>query len=559
MDPVLIANEAVNSRTKQNKPDILCKLDIEKTYDHVNWKYLMKILESMGFGQKWMNWIMFCISTINFYVLINGLPAGFFSSQRGLRQGFDVLRDGAESLEVTHLQYADDTLIFCGAEEEQLKYVRVILVLFEGVSGLHINRWKSFMYPINEVNNMSYIASILGGVVATLPTTYLGMPLGAKSKFIEIWNGVIEKCEKKLARWKTQYLSMGGRLTLINSVLNALPIYMMSLFPIPTRVIKKLDRIRRNFLWQGNNEKKRFHLVKWESVVTGKKNDGLGIKNLIFQSEALRMKWLWRYLFEDQLMWKRVVGAKYEAEDSWMTKDVSSLYEAEEDALWWKGSIKGIFKVGAAYRVFLSLKDISWAMPRRITEALKSWEEAGVLAKNRTRWRIIPASIWWATWKERNSRCFESVENTSMSTVTCLRQRLLTCSSGVVPTKKLRLDETSSDLDRISLLGGYAIHVVQHYSTLTAGQKTPSLEWTAIFGHDSEDCPFGRILPVVEHYSTLAAGQGISSLEWTATFRHDSEGTRYETDTDLVHGIDAVGWTEPVEGLLLDNNLDDAH
>ncbi|WMV22162.1 hypothetical protein MTR67_015547 [Solanum verrucosum] len=449
MDAVLIANEAVDSSTKQKKPGILCTLDIEKAYDHVNWKYLMKILERMGFGQKWMNWIMFCISTINFYVLINGLPAGFFSSQRGLRQGFDVSRDGAESLEVTHLQYVDDTLIFCGAEEEQLKYLRVILVLFEGVSGLHINWRKSFMYPINEVNNMSYIASILGGVVGTLPTTYLGMPLGAKSKSIEIWNGVIEKCEKKLARWKTQYLSMGGRLTLINSVLNALPTYMMSLFPIPARVIKKLDRIRRNFLWQGNNEKKRFHLVKWESVVTGKKNGGLGIKNLIFQSEALRMKWLWRYSFEDQLMWKRVVGAKYEAEDSWMTKDVTSPYgvslwrsirelweevklnskvkvgngnktkfwkdkwhesgnlellfpdiynlvlsqqrtiaeiwttqgwnfqfrrhlndwevmrvaeflnivgnfnglQAEEDALWWKGSSKGIFKVGATYRL----------------------------------------------------------------------------------------------------------------------------------------------------------------------------------------------------------------
>ncbi|WMV34452.1 hypothetical protein MTR67_027837 [Solanum verrucosum] len=433
MDPVLIANEAVNSRTKQNKPDILCKLDIEKTYDHVNWKYLMKILESMGFGQKWMNWIMFCIPTINFYVLINGLPAGFFSSQRGLRQS-DPLSPFLFLINMKGLN-----------KEEQLKYVRVILVLFEGVSGLHINRWKSFMYPINEVNNMSYIALILGGVVATLPTTYLGMPLGAKSKFIEIWNGVIEKCEKKLARWKTQYLSMGGRLTLINSVLNALPIYMMSLFPIPTRVIKKLDRIRRNFLWQGNNEKKRFHLVKWESVVTGKKNDGLGIKNLIFQSEALRMKWLWRYLFEDQLMWKRVVGAKYEAEDSWMTKDVSSLYEG-------------------------------WNFKFR--RHLNDWE--------------------------------------------------------VMRVAKF-------------------LNIIGNFNGLQAEED--ALWWKGSI----KDCPFGRILPVVEHYSTLAAGQGISSLEWTATFRHDSEGTRYETDTDLVHGIDAVGWTEPVEGLLLDNNLDDAH
>ncbi|WMV30141.1 hypothetical protein MTR67_023526 [Solanum verrucosum] len=104
------------------------------------------------------------------------------------------------------------------------------------------------------------------------------MPLGAKSKSLEIWNGVIEKCEKKLARWKTQYLSRGERLTLINSVLDALPTYMPSLFPIPPGITKRLDSIRRKFLWQGNKENRGFHLVKWNSVTTGKKNGGLGNK-----------------------------------------------------------------------------------------------------------------------------------------------------------------------------------------------------------------------------------------------------------------------------------------
>ncbi|KAG5585379.1 hypothetical protein H5410_045813 [Solanum commersonii] len=190
------------SFNNQKKPGVLCKLDIERAYDHVNWKYVMKMLNLIG-------WI----------------------------RGFDVAREGTESLEVTHLQYADDTLIFCDAEEEQLKYLRVILYLFEGISGLHINWRKSMMYPINEVNNMSCLASILGGEIGVLPTIYLGMPLGAKSKSIDIWNSVIEKCEKKLAKWKFQYLSKGGRLTLINSVLDALPTYMMSLFPISPGVI----------------------------------------------------------------------------------------------------------------------------------------------------------------------------------------------------------------------------------------------------------------------------------------------------------------------------------
>ncbi|WMV19154.1 hypothetical protein MTR67_012539 [Solanum verrucosum] len=59
-------------------------------------------------------------------------------------------------------------------------------------------------------------------------------------------------------------------------------------------------------------------------------------------------------------------------------------------------------------------------MPGKITVALTSWEHAGLLAKNRGRWRIVPTSIWWTIWKERNSRCFESIENS-------MRQIKLNC------------------------------------------------------------------------------------------------------------------------------------
>lgn len=72
----------------------------------------------------------------------------------GWIRGFDVARTGSDRMEITHLQYADDTLIFCDAEEVQLKFLKIILVIFAGVSGLHINWRKNFLYPVYKVDNM---------------------------------------------------------------------------------------------------------------------------------------------------------------------------------------------------------------------------------------------------------------------------------------------------------------------------------------------------------------------------------------------------------------------
>ena len=141
LNSVLIANECLDSRLKALTPGVLCKLDLEKAYDHVNWDFLIYLLRRCGFSEKWRKWIYFCVSSIRFSILVDGSSCGFFPSSRGICQGdpfsqmlfvivmeafsrlidkaigvellfgFSVGNLNSAPLEVSHLLFVDDTLI----------------------------------------------------------------------------------------------------------------------------------------------------------------------------------------------------------------------------------------------------------------------------------------------------------------------------------------------------------------------------------------------------------------------------------------------------------------
>ena len=125
--------------------------------------------------------------------------------------------------------------------------------MFEAYSGLKINLSKSEIIPVGRVNNIEMLASELGCGAGSLPTTYLSLLLRAPHRAMGVWDTIEERFRKRLASWKRQYISKGGRLMLIRSRLSSLPIYFLSLFRLPKLVCSRLEKIRRDFLWGGGN------------------------------------------------------------------------------------------------------------------------------------------------------------------------------------------------------------------------------------------------------------------------------------------------------------------
>ena len=162
---------------------------------------------------------------------------------------------------------------------------------FEAMSSLRINLDKSELIPVGCVDDEEELAAAIGCKVGSLPTTYLGLPLGAQYRSLAVWDGVKERMRKKLARWKSRYISKGGRITLIRSALANMPIYFMSMLSMPRKVRPRLERIQRDFLWGGGALERKLHLVRWDLVCLEKCNGGLGVKSLSILNKALLCKW----------------------------------------------------------------------------------------------------------------------------------------------------------------------------------------------------------------------------------------------------------------------------
>ncbi|GKV30550.1 hypothetical protein SLEP1_g39351 [Rubroshorea leprosula] len=360
-DGIVIANEVIHEAKKRKRPTLIFKADFEKAYDSVNWNFLDLMMEKLGFCLKWRRWIKECLSTSSVSVLINGSLIEEFSMKKGLRQGdplapflfllvaealnglilkakekemYNGVVVGIEGLEVTHLQFADDSIFFCEASDENIKTIKGILRTFELVSGLKVNFFKSALYGINvKSEEISEWAVSLNCVVGSIPFKYLGIPVGANPRNLSTWTPVVDCLRRKLSNWKCDSLSFGGRIVLLNAVLSSIPVYFFSTMRAPKQVIKLLSSIQRSFLWGGKEGDRKIAWVSWEIVCNSRKNGGLGVKDLDRFNMALLGKWRWRLVVEKEALWNRVVEAKYgfRRRRDWEGREVKT-----NSSFWWK-------------------------------------------------------------------------------------------------------------------------------------------------------------------------------------------------------------------------------
>ena len=115
---------------------------------------------------------------------------------------------------------------------------------------------KSEIISVGEVEEIEELAVELGCMVGSLPSQYLGLPLGASNRAPSMWDGVEERVRRRLVLWKRQYISKGGKITLIKSTLASMPIYQMSIFRMPKIVARRLEKVQRDFLWGGTGRGK---------------------------------------------------------------------------------------------------------------------------------------------------------------------------------------------------------------------------------------------------------------------------------------------------------------
>jgi hypothetical protein len=222
-----VAQEALHSIKTRKLKSVVLKIDLSKAYDKVSWLYLRLLLTHLGFTVPFIKWIMCCITTVTFSVLINGSATDFFRSERGLRQGsplspllFLLVVEGlsralaaekrsgsfpgikiSNTLHVTHLLFVDDILVFSARTRGEDDNLNNTLKLFSKATEMIINEGKSTLTTLclSEMEKIRYKLHFpFEEKTIDEGLKYLGFTLKPNDYRKEDWSLILKKLEKKV-------------------------------------------------------------------------------------------------------------------------------------------------------------------------------------------------------------------------------------------------------------------------------------------------------------------------------------------------------------------------
>ncbi|XP_026451554.1 uncharacterized protein LOC113351853 [Papaver somniferum] len=344
------------------------KIDMAKTFDRVDWDFLLAIMKKIGFNR--CSLIHQCISTTTSAVFVNGSPDKFFKPYRGLRQG-DPLSpyllfflcmgalsrtlSNAEDLglitgikicktapSINHLLFADDCMVFCKSNKMESQNLMDIFHIFSktSVQLINFNKYGIFFSNNTDPNLSNIISNNMGVQVLNLHDKYLGSPLFThRSKILSFRPGG-DKLNQRWISWKNIPLNPASRHVLISYVTSTTSIYQMDCFKLPKQTRKDLNKLQRDFFWgKSLKNPKGYYPKVWTAVCKPKDMGGLGFKNMELFNSAMITKIGWRLERDKDSLWYQLMDAKHLIGRNVLNMDTKS---KDDDSWIWKDILEGI-------------------------------------------------------------------------------------------------------------------------------------------------------------------------------------------------------------------------
>ena len=339
MENVLLASEIIQGYHLNSGPRcITLKIDISKAFDSVRWDFLLSSLQAYHIPIPFINCLRACVCSPTFSLTINGVTSGYFKGKTGLRQGDPLspilfvmvmnilslmlnkaatngtfnLHHGCEDINLTHLCFADDLLVFLDGSGDSLEGILKVLDEFEQLSGLAININKTSLFASGiPDNDLQDIDSRFGLKPESLPIRYLGTPLSSKRLSVSDFDPLLLQIKKKITSWTVKTLSLAGRYTLISSVITGIVGFWTSAFILPKRVHKKINSLLSSFFWHGTIGISTGAKVSWHHISFPKSEGGLGIRNFYSWNQTCGLKLIWMLFFRSGSIWVAWIRRRY--------------------------------------------------------------------------------------------------------------------------------------------------------------------------------------------------------------------------------------------------------